>query len=811
MRKPLLIIGAFLILGILADHYINPSVTALLVCFGLFSMLFLTAYKGMRENSRLPRILLFILAALAGAILYHSRQKTFPSNHLARIVGPERRVVEVRGKIISLPETEKFEEKGKNDFRSPTRTRFELAVNEIISGEGPGKATGKARVVIYDDASDLFYGDVVRITGKIFMPPGESNPGQFDYADYLRKKAVHALIVAPLRGNVELIEKDRGNFAIACTYRLKRIFEEKIIKHLGQERAGFFLCILLGERYMLKEETREAFINTGVYHFLVISGLHLAIIVSFFLILFNILRIPTRLSMALTILIIIFFAIFTGFRPSILRAGLMGIILCMAQFLERPYNTLNSVSLSALLILIVSPTQVFDAGFQLSYTAVIGIVCLTPPLQRILEMKIGRTSPLDRLQRQNVIRVFFNKRFSMLLAASLSAWIVITPLQAYYFNRVTPAAIFLNLLIFPLIWIILVLGFIGAALSLFSAFLGGLFFSALQAASGFLNALVEKAASASFSPLYVSTPPVLSLLTFYAASAAIAFRKELKLKRRALAAVLGVLCIVLAASIWSCRPHQDFSVTTLAVGQGSCTVIRNPDGTCYMYDAGARGTYDVGEGVISPYLFKKGIRRIDVLILSHPHEDHFNGVKALVNKFRIGKVILPATFFSVKGGTELLKLFAREDIPYYISSRSDVERMLGQGFKLIEVEEKIASVNESSVSLLITSPFKVLLTGDIEKEGLLGLMERVDGQKVDVLLVPHHGSDNKYLGDLLERISPTYAVVSSAYYFQNEKSIQECAGRGIKVLKTCDSGAVRFELINGKVQYYEYRKDPQTF
>ena len=167
---------------------------------------------------------------------------------------------------------------------------------------------------------------------------------------------------------------------------------------------------------------------------------------------------------------------------------------------------------------------------------------------------------------------------------------------------------------------------------------------------------------------------------------------------------------------------------------------------------------------------------------------------------------MPKTFLRVKEGRRLLNLFVREGIEFHVSGLSAEPGLLPDNFKLFEIDEQIRDINESSLSLLIESDCTFLLTGDIEKEGLLNLVDKLAGRKVNVLEIPHHGSSNEYLGDLLDETNPEFAVVSSAYYFRNDRSINECASRGIKVSKTADAGAVSFTVSGGQIEVHEYAR-----
>lgn len=387
------------------------------------------------RNARLSAFLLVLLFAGLGFLRAHGHGQ-LPADHISRLSYAERSVpVEAEGVIVSDVEA-----------RRTTRgekTVFELAVERIVI-EGVGyKYEGKVLVNIFRNAATFQYGDRIRTTGKLHKPFEASSMGHFSYDDYLRRNGIYWIFSIKKTADLELLARGQASavrgFLFKCRHRFQRILDDR----LSAFEAGIEQSLVLGGKYYIPDRTRELFVQTGTAHILAISGMNVGGMAFLIFLILNVLRVPRLPQIFLTSLILIGYCFLTGANPSVVRATVMAVLMLWAFLFERRTDTLNSLGLSALIILLFDPLCLFDIGFQLSFIGVFSIIYLYPKIYRHVEH-------------------WARGRIAMLLLQSLcisiAAWIGVLPLIGYYFQIVTPGSILANIPIIPFVSALFMLG-----------------------------------------------------------------------------------------------------------------------------------------------------------------------------------------------------------------------------------------------------------------------------------------------------------------------------------------------------------------
>jgi competence protein ComEC len=465
-KRPLAVIAAFFISGIVLGRFLPDSVGLFHVFVVTLILITLTLILSLKRE-REAHVFLFLSIISLGSLLYLS-SNIFPPNHISRFLGKDKLKTDIIGVIESPALT-----------RKPYYGKISSAYLFDIEQIEDESVTGLARIRIKTER-DYEYGDRLLVRGTIKRPrlpliPTLSPEGRgsryFNYREYLERQNIFALINTK-ENNVTVLSRDyKSNPVLKYIYLSRERLKGQIIEKMPLEYSAFLNALLLGDRSELPECIQKSFKDSGTMHVLAISGLHVGLIVFFILYMLRLLRVKREWSYCFMIIFLIFFALFTLSRPSVIRAVIMAGVFLIGILMGRKVDIYNSLALAALFILIKNPKDLFNVGFQLSFMAVFFIAYLTPRFMGIIPSNFD----------------FRVKRYVLTsLMVSASAWIGTFPLVLYYFKVVTPIAIFSNLLMIPVISILLIGGlgfallgwvpFIGAFLAGFNSFFCGIIF-----------------------------------------------------------------------------------------------------------------------------------------------------------------------------------------------------------------------------------------------------------------------------------------------------------------------------------------------
>lgn len=343
--------------------------------------------------------------------------------------------------------------------------------------------------------NDLKYGDIIKLTGKLQIPPSATFPGNFDYGKYLNRQKIYTLFYSSefelLNQNPSLIK----NFAL----KTKNDISNRFSNFFKLPYAPILQAMLIGDKSSLDKETTDIFINTGLIHILVVSGLNVGFYVIIFIFLFKLFNLPLKYVYLLTIPAIFFYTILTGANPPVVRASIMTFCILLSLILNREPLIYNAISLSALILLIFNPQELFTASFQMSFLATLGIIYLYPKINNIF----GKIKNKYLKWGWNVVSV------------TLSAQIALIPILIFYFGKLSLISFIANILIVPAVGFIVVLSFVFYLSTFLSGYLA-LFFSIIL--SGLLNiilGIMQILSNFGFATILLKIPTVLEILFYY--------------------------------------------------------------------------------------------------------------------------------------------------------------------------------------------------------------------------------------------------------------------------------------------------------
>jgi competence protein ComEC len=761
--------------------------------------------------------LILLTFACLGAQAMAQVQFGQPENHLARV--PEAYLdspVALEGWVVIPPDPRPAEVR---DATDPTRTRFVAEVTRLRLGERWVATTGQARLTVLGEPMEVFYGDEIRGSFRLRHPRRFGNPGAFDYPAYLATQGI--FLEGWTREEVERLEASRGSRILAHVSRLRRLLLQRLDAAMPAQEAGLLKATVLGDRSGLSPEMNRAFLESGTYHILAISGLNVSLLAGTLFGLFRLVRASPRLAAFASAILVTLYAALAGGSASVIRATVMADIYLLAVILDRRGDLLNTVALSALALLWWNPRLLFDVGFQLTFLATLGIVLVLPRCECALE---GLPRPV-RWALESVI-------------ITLAATIMTLPILAAAFNRVAPIGILANIPIVPLSGLITATGTAAGALLLATP----TGFSWFHQLNGWLVDLLflmaQWFASWSWSTVRVYTPTAGMLTAYYGLVAACLVLTranagvfpEMRRSRFASwgAAACGLLLIAqVLVKLYPPDGTPSVRLTLLDVGQGEAILLELPGKRRMLVDAGGTpgGGFDVGAHVVAPFLLHEWIGRLDVLALSHAQEDHIGGVPAILQGFSVGEVWSPdgaapsATFLWIQ------QYLRDRQIPLRpVSAESPAVRW---GEAVIEVlnppgrhgQDPASGGGSDSrrggASLVLRIRIgdqAVLLTDDIESAEEEALLHRSDGIRAQVLKVAHHGSRTSSRSAFIEAVRPEVALVSAGYRNRfghpHPEIVERYQRLGVRLLRTDRDGAISVELTQQGMRAWGWRDGP---
>ncbi len=422
----------FFALGILFARFITvPSLAIMFIA----ALLFVISLFLFERQSASNYILLLLLVLLG--ILHSQNRRTVYSDDISKyaryLYGQD---VSLEGEIIS--------DVSKNIFRSSTKTTFILKVTRINDSGVWKNTSGTILVNIFRDIQ-LNYADRILILGKLHQPFSYGVENNFSYKEYLRNKGINYILSVKKNNNVALSAQKKGRPLNDKLYFFRNILKERFNQYLSFNESAIMRAFILGDRSNMPNPIEDIFIQTGTMHILAISGLHVSMIASVIIFFLKIFPFKRIWQYIIAIILLIFYCYITESRPSVVRSTVMIAIFLFGFILEKESDLLNNLALAGFVLLLYSPFNLFDVGFQLSFICVLAIIVLVPFLNEVINTFLKKEG--------------FLKRFvSGSLAMSLGVWIFVCGLIYYYFQIITPVTILANIFVIPVSYALLILG-----------------------------------------------------------------------------------------------------------------------------------------------------------------------------------------------------------------------------------------------------------------------------------------------------------------------------------------------------------------
>ncbi len=710
-----------------------------------------------------------------------------PQNDISRFAAEGPAEIFLGGVIVS--EVEK-----KRTFFGELRASFVLkAAKAWPAGGGEGSSVkGRVKVYLRDPKKNYAYGDEVVLKGQLRIPKGLRNPGGFDLSSYLDRQGIRALFYGEKNFEHRLLRRGRGNPILAKAIKAKRFLSRSLSREFNSRDAAFLQALFLGERSGLEEDFKDLFIKTGTMHILAVSGFNIGFLGLTLFFLLKPFPFPINVKFILALAAVWAYCLLVGWQAPVVRASLMATVFILGKLVGRKTDALNALGLAALIILAVSPKQLFDVGFQLSFLAVFAIIAFVPRFYKKPELLPNeRWTPQEKT-------VFYLKE---LFWVSFVCIVVTLPVTVQNFYIVTPYALLANLIVVPLAFLLF---FAGVIFFLTFWWLPS-FLAAVPAAMKAMMAffvqalyLIENLPGATV--IIGKLHPVLWAMLTAGIALLLFYPKIKKPVTRAFSIALIAVVIFLAQDIVRYF-NRSFKMTALDVGQGDAIYFEFPEGGNLLVDAGKGGDSDQGRWVVAPFLRSKGVRSIDTLVVSHPQEDHIGGMPTVLEEFKVKNVVEPGRPYETKLHERLWRRIKRERArTVKADAGSRLEDFEGVSVFILHPDQETEAhknINDESVVLkIVYGKTSFLLTGDIGEQAARDILGREKSLKADVLKVPHHGAKLGPQGELfLRAVNPKISVISAGernpYRHPSPKTLAALeAIPGNKIYRTDESGAI---------------------
>jgi competence protein ComEC len=777
-RAPLVPAALSVTAGVVLDRSASLPLAVSLVAAAFCLLAWLATQRDPR--SRLSLVYLTLAGVAFGAAYHQFRRDTYAPDDIGRVAPPEARPAQLRGRVDEEPRY--TPESPADPLRGRPRMESASIVLRVTALSHRGewaRVSGRVRLFVSGKVPELHIGDEVEAVGRLVRIDGPGNPGEFDYAAYSRDQGVRAtLIVRQPPAAVTRLARGWPTSWRGWLSVIRGWGQRVLVRTVLGPISGVAAALLLGDSppphaYEELEEKPTPMTNedwdkykrTGVLHVLAISGQHLVVLAGFLWFFLRQMGVRQRRGAMLVAGLMLFYALLAGGRPPAMRAAVGVGAVCGALALRRRVLPANLFALAWLAVVLLDPADVADQGCLLSFLCVAvlywGVRTMFPQEEDdpLVDVK-DKARPLWLRQLRGAGKALWQS-----YVVSVVMWIAVAPLVAYFTHTIPVAGILLGPPLTVLTSIALIAGFLLLTLAI-PPFLA--FTLCVPAAIVYGNLfgcewLVDRA-DAWRTHLYVPDVPIWWLVIYY--SAFLAWLTQLPLRVRwrwGVVAGLGWLCVGLLAGA-ARLPDDELRCTFLAVGHGGCTVLETPEGRTILYDAGAMSGPEVTARRIAPYLWSRGIRRIDELILSHADLDHFNGLPDLLDRFPVGQVSMTGTFAHKPTGAVRRALAVLDE-------RGIRTRLLKAGDRLHSGSVTLGVLHppegwreddtENARSLVLRvrhAGHTILLTGDLEGAGLERVLHSPK-ERADILMAPHHGS-HRVDGGSLARWCRARLVVS---------------------------------------------------
>ena len=791
IKFTLLFIGGILLqyYGSFEHNYLLLLFISLIAISAIFTFIPKDFYKSYSTIAIMFSVLLF------GSVMYSTA--TLEKTHYP-IRTPKIKSVQVFGSIAKI-----------ELIREGRITSF-INSDSLRVGLKTYKSKTKILCNIYDSQkeinklySDLKVGNYAAFTSTISRPKNTRNPYEFDYEKYLNDRGVSVLATAYSTESIHVNHQVVSTFKNSI-HEIRKYLDNKITTLHNQTTEGLLRGLILADRSGIDYNTNIDFMNAGVVHVLSVSGLHVGYIVIIFLFLFNRFNLYWRVS--LTIFGIFTYMIITGSEAPVFRSTIMASVILITPFLGRESSSYNTLSLAALIILLLNPVELFNPSFQLSFSAILALIIFFPMIKKIVDSRKYSSK--------------FLNYFLLFLGSTFVAQIGTLPFTLSYFGRISLTSLAANFFVIPISGIIVGLGIVSLALSTVSFWLAGVYASCNEFLTYLLFLIVRFFGNPNYSFISIKQFTLYDSIIFYLSLGVLvsSWKKFQSIKAKVVFTFLFA-CLTFTAIQFDDKellsPNK-LTIVGIDVGQGDAFLIKFPNGKTALVDAGdATLRFDNGKRVILPLLEKLGVDKIDYAFISHIDSDHYMGILSLIKEKKIAELYKPELNATKQNDLNFEVILKRNRIPvrhYKHESLAIGNAKLYFLHNDLKVGDSESSNDNSGVIRLVYGKNSILFTGDagvkVEEKYIAKYGKFL---KSNILKVGHHGSKTSSSGNFLQTVSPKYALISAGimnkFHHPSNDVLDRLRKLHTKFLRTDELGASIISSNGSDLEIVDWRNN----
>lgn len=605
----------------------------------------------------------------------------------------------------------------------------------------------KILVNYYEKIDKINLGDKVKAKGTLKLPSKNTVPNLFNYRAYLKNNNIYYILTACE------ITKVKNNSKILIHYK------NKLQKYINHKKAHTYLNVfILSNKNDLDKEVLSSYQVNGLSHLFSISGMHLTLLLGTILKLLDKVSYNRYYKYVILIIILIIYMYLTDFTPSILRSGIMFILLSLNKLLNFKIETKNIMMLTFIIIVLINPFYIYNLGFQLSYLISFYLIIFAHII--------------------NKHKNYFKKLF----ITSLISFLVSFPIIISNYYQANLLSILINLLFVPIIsYIVLPLSFITLILPTDSILI--LIMDILEGISLSLTNINHLL-------LELPKPSIYLIMIYYALITLLLINKKY---------LIPLLIIIIIHKI-SINFNPNMEIIFLDVSQGDSILLHYPHNKHnILIDTGGNHNYEISKNIIIPYLKSKGISKIDYLILTHGDYDHMGEAINLVENFKVEKVIFNCGEFN-ELEQDLIKVLNKKKIPYY----SCIKELNINDSKLYFLNSKDYGNENDNSNVIYTelNGYKFMFMGDASGTTEKEILNKYNLPDIDVLKAGHHGSKTSSSKEFIDTINPKYSIISvgknNRYGHPNKEALDNLEDS--KIYRTDVEGSIMFKIKNKKLK-----------
>ncbi|VAX37295.1 DNA internalization-related competence protein ComEC/Rec2 [hydrothermal vent metagenome] len=808
-RSPLLPVAVCFVLGILLDRLL--SVTWIMWTSLMLVTTVAWGFSLIKGYHRVAVLCLLTSFFTLGAARHHLFWSMAEEGNLRQLLlknssANKSQLVKIQGIVMTEPVIQREEHQ---PFRSAwqryDRSRCLVSCNQIATNTGWQSAVGKVSLNLSGHLLSAHAGQQIEVTGWASLPRGPRNPGEFDFREKMRRQGVDTILYVNHPDGIKVKnhpQNPNGLYQYLSRWlrRLRQEMSHNFVRELAPSNVSLAEALLLGQRTSMSNETRNAFAQSGMMHVLAISGLHIGLLAMLIWGICRLLKLSYPSTALLVFSIVLFCAILVEVRPPILRATIFISVALWGKVYLRRIRTGNLIALTLLLMLAWNPSDLFDVGAQLSFLAVMGLFFYgqaspATPYRDTLPVEI------EQVGFSYWVGQFKSQSLSILKRTFLMMgclWLFSIPLVMSQFHLVSPIGFILNVLLFPVIVVVLWLGYFFLFAGVLLPWLLPLLGSGFDGGLTLLRKSVQWGAYLDVGHQYVAGPSDWWLAGYYMLLFVVVLLWWRIQKRLWLWSLLGSWIAIGLLTGLSTSSKEELRCTFLSVGHGCAVMVELPNGKTLLYDAGSIQNSKRAEQAVENFYWEQGYHQLDTIVISHADIDHFNGVPGLLKTLPVGSLLVARPFlqFDQPSVLHLIESARKEHVPIQILSTGDrlkLDKTVSIQVLHPPAQWDVKQDNSSSIALQITYAGQtILLLGDIEKEGMQELLKR-PAVNTAALLSPHHGSLAANPLELAAWATPEYVIVSGGRKVP-VTTLRKRFGKKTHLYSTAQTGAVTISI-----------------